>query len=332
MARKYKQNEQETKYFRPEIHHCPNCQSKLEYCHTVSKKTVVTLEGVFKIVNMGYRCVNAQCTDQNVYRSAEAESYSMKYVTFGMDVLALVGQLRFKEHKHRGEIAKELLQRGVQTSERNVQKLYERYSLLLRASLGDHVKQALEQVVEEHKGIVLSIDAVQPEKGNESLYVIREVLSGTIVAAKNVKSSSSTELKEFIQPVLDFGFPVLGFVSDGQRSIRKAIEELLPDVPYQYCQYHYLKDIAKPVVDKDRKLKTSIKKDLRGIRDVEKKASSTESLEAEVALDYASAIRSVLLEDGKVPLDLPGMKVYERTKAIQNSLETCLVKKGLIST
>ncbi|MEW9672506.1 hypothetical protein ABLT31_27110 [Ammoniphilus sp. 3BR4] len=37
----------------------------------------------------------------------------MKYVTFGMDVLAFIGQLRFKEHKHRGEIAAELLQRGL---------------------------------------------------------------------------------------------------------------------------------------------------------------------------------------------------------------------------
>lgn len=70
-------------------------------------------------------------------------------------------------------------------------------------------------MVEDHKGIVLSIDGVQPEKGNETLYVIREVLSGTIVAAKNVKSSSTTELKEFIQPVLDLGFPILGFVSMG---------------------------------------------------------------------------------------------------------------------
>ncbi|MEW9673699.1 hypothetical protein ABLT31_33420 [Ammoniphilus sp. 3BR4] len=48
----------------------------------------------------------------------------MKYVTFGMDVLALIGQLRFKEHKHRGEIAEELLHRGIKTSERNVQKLF----------------------------------------------------------------------------------------------------------------------------------------------------------------------------------------------------------------
>lgn len=75
MGKKIKRIAQETKYFRPEINHCPHCGSKLEYCHTVSRKAVTTLEGVFKIVNMGYRCCNEQCSRrETVYRSAEDES------------------------------------------------------------------------------------------------------------------------------------------------------------------------------------------------------------------------------------------------------------------
>lgn len=333
MRTKNKNIPKESKYFRSEIQNCPHCGTKLEYCHSVSNKTVTALESVYQIVNMGYRCNNHQCSKSGtVYRSAEAENMSMKYLTFGMDVLALVGQLRFKEHKTIGEIAHELEQRGVITTERNVQKLYERYSILLHASAETHAKKVFQEVTEEHGGIILSIDGVQPEKGNETLYVIREVLSGTVVAAQNVKSSAANELMAFIQPVLDLGFPILGFVSDGQRSIRMAIETLTPDAPYQYCQYHYLKDIAKPVVDKDRKLKTSIKKNLRGIREVERKVAKEDSLEAEIASDYAAAIRSVLLEDGNLPLELPGMKVYEKTKAIHQSLEKCLGKKGDHST
>lgn len=108
------------------------------------------------------------------------------------------------------------------------------------------------------------------------------MLSGTILAAKNIKSSATQDLMEFIRPVLELGFPLLGIVSDGQLSIRKAIENLAPEVPYQYCQYHYLKDVAKPVIEQDRKLKTAIKKNLRGIRDVERSAAQQNSLEAEI--------------------------------------------------
>ncbi len=323
----------ETKYYKPEFQNCPHCDSKLNYCHTVSRKTISTLEGVYTVVNMGYRCSNEHCSNADtVYRSAQAEQLSMKHITYGTDVLAYVGQLRFEEHKTRSEIMELLNERGITVSDRHVQKLYERYAVLLRSSSESYAKEKLTKVVEQHNGIILSMDGVQPEKGNETLYVIREVLSGTIVAAKNVKSSATSELMEFIKPVLDYGFPILGFVSDGQQSIRLAFEKLSPDTPYQYCQFHYLKDIAKPAVDKDRKLKVNVKKKLRGIRDIEKKASKASTLEEEMALEYAAALRAVILEDGSPPLELPGIKVYDRTKMIQKSLEKCLGKKGDSST
>ncbi|WP_206105542.1 hypothetical protein [Paenibacillus thalictri] len=80
-----------------------------------------------------------------------------------------------------------------------------------------------------------------------------------------MKSGAAEELKSLIRPIIELGYPIIEIVSDGQQSIRMAFESLLPNVPYQYCQYHYLKDIAKPVVDLDRKLKTELKKSLRGI-------------------------------------------------------------------
>jgi hypothetical protein len=101
-----------------------------------------------------------------------------------MEVLAFSGELRFKEHKTRKEIMGMLNEFGVVDSERHVQKLYERYTVLLRASVEEYSKKVLEEMVETHGGIILSMDGVQPEKGNETLYVIREVLRGTMLAAK----------------------------------------------------------------------------------------------------------------------------------------------------
>lgn len=136
-------------------------------------------------------------------------------------------------------------------------------------------------------------------------------------------------MKKLFTPIVELGFPIIGIVTDGQQSIRMAMESLLPNVLYQYCQYDYLKDIAKPVVDLDRKLKTGIKKSLRGIREIEKKLDNDDSAEAEVAKDYVAAVRSLLLEDGNPPLDLPGIRIYENAQAIQASLERCLdIKRG----
>ncbi|WP_400242607.1 transposase [Niallia sp. JL1B1071] len=330
MRTKNRLNPVESIYYTPEITHCPKCEGKLTYCHPVWRKTISTLKGEFKVINLGYRCENNSCDNHIVYRSAEAEQLSMKHITYGMDVIAHIGHLRFKEHKTRLEITDILTEKQIKISERQVQKLYERYALLLRSSVEENTKEILEKVVEESDGLILSIDGVQPEKGNETLYVIREVLSGTVLAAHNLKSSASQELVGIIQPIINWGYPIQGFISDGQQSIRLAIEKVAPNIPYQYCQFHYFKDIAKPLVEKDRKLKTNIKKKLRGIRDIERKIeeSPSESLEDEIASDYVAAIRSVLLEDGKPPFELPGTRVYERTKSIKDSIEKCLDKKG----
>jgi len=320
-------------YFRPEFEHCLHCGAKLKRSHTAWKKNISTLNGVIQVWSMAYACTNANCEFQNTYyKSAEADSLAMKHTSYGFDVLALVGQLRFKHHMTIAEITEELTGRGIATSERNSQRLYERYLTLLRSSVTGHVKEELKQVVEMHGGIMISMDGVQPEKGNETLYVVREVFSGTILVAKSVKSSSAEELKDLIQPVIDLGFPIIGIVTDGQQSIRMAMESLLPNVPYQYCQYHYLKDIAKPIVDLDRKLKTGIKKSLRGIREIERKLEKSTPEESEVVKDYLAAVRSLLLEDGNPPLDLPGVRIYETADVIQASLQSCLDKKGALAT
>ncbi len=346
-------------YFRPEMKNCPHCGVKLERSHNAWNKKISTLTGVIHAWSMAYACPNENCSHAGVtYKSAEAEALSMKHSSYGYDVLCLVGELRFKRHRTCKEIADALNERGIVTSERYAQTLYERYQTLLAASLDDHVRQSLAETTAQNGGIILSMDGVQPEKGNEMLYVIREVFSGTILAAQNMKSGAAAELRTLIDPIIEMGYPIVGIVSDGQVSIRQAFESLLPDVPYQYCQYHYLKDIAKPVVDADRKLKMELKKSMRGLRDVERKieqaekkateaaqanadaspdsssvaAETTVLAEAQVAKGYMAAVRALLLEDGEPPLELPGMLIYERAQAIQASLERCLTKKRASSS
>ncbi|WP_086074447.1 transposase [Paenibacillus camerounensis] len=316
-------------YFRPEVTHCPDCGTKLKRHHNASNKIVATLEGIIEVWNMAYHCPDLACgKPKRYFRSVQADALCLKHTSYAYDVLALVGEMRFKQHMTVTEISEALTERGIPTSERHAMRLYEWYLTLLRASLTADVKEQLVDVVKEYNGLLLSMDGVQPEKGNETLYVVREGFSGRILAAKNLKSGSKTELMALLKPVKDLGFPVIGLVSDGQQSIRLAMGETWPDTPYQYCQYHYLKDIAKPVVDLDRKLKTGLKKSLRGLREIEKQVEDDDSIESEVTRDYLAATRSLLLEDGNPPLDLPGIQIYEKAKAVKASLEKSVAKKG----
>ncbi|MBO0862317.1 MAG: hypothetical protein J2P21_28235, partial [Chloracidobacterium sp.] len=42
-------------------------------------------------------------------------------------------------------------------------------------------------------GIILAIDGIQPEKGNETLWLFRDVLSGRVLVARNLLSSSNQD-------------------------------------------------------------------------------------------------------------------------------------------
>ena len=74
--------------------------------------------------------------------------------------------------------------------------------------------------------------------------------------------------------------PIAGVVSDGQDSIRKAVEKALDGVPHQLCQFHYLREAAKPVYEADRHAKKELKKKVRGIRPIERKVEGRDDAEA----------------------------------------------------
>ena len=126
---------------------------------------------------MGYNCTNNTCSSEVVYRSSEAESLSLKYYSFGMDVIIGIGEMRFVGNKTIGEIHTELSKR-ISISERSVQYLIETYMLLVTGVKQD--KDYLDEVISP-EGIILSIDGIQPEKGNEVLYILRDVLSGEVL-------------------------------------------------------------------------------------------------------------------------------------------------------
>jgi hypothetical protein len=81
--------------------------------------------------------------------------------------------------------------------------------------------------------------------------------------------------------------PIRGVISDGQHSIRKAVQTVLPDVPHQLCHFHYLREAAKSVYEADRHAKKELKKHIRGVRPIERAVEKRKDVEAE-------AIRGIL--------------------------------------
>jgi hypothetical protein len=70
-----------------------------------------------------------------------------------------------------------------------------------------------------------------------------------------------------------------------------------------------------------------LKKYVRGVCPIESALEQRTDGEAEAIRGYCLAVRSALTDDGRPPLEAPGLKLYERLSAIVASL-TRVSEKG----
>jgi hypothetical protein len=306
---------------------CPACGGPL-WSAATARRTVVTLDGSVRLRLQIRSCRNPGCPRHKVCHRPEQEGrFALPQHEFGLDVIALVGRLRHAEHRSAPEIHAELVRRGVPICARSVGNLMDRYDELLALGCSDAAR--LRRVTAEAGRVVLAIDGLQPDVGHEVLWVIRDVLSGEVLLARSLLSSTQDDLAKLIGEVKDaLPVPIAGVVSDGQTSIRNAVKAALDGVPHQLCHFHYLREAALPVYEADRHAKVQLKKKVRGIRPIERKLEGRQDAEADVIRGYCAAVRSALTDDGRPPLVPSGLKLQARLAAVTTSLDRVGAKRG----
>jgi hypothetical protein len=219
--------------------------------------------------------------------------------------------------------------RGVGIAERSVTNLLDRYDEVLAAQLGDSVH--LRRQLAGQDRIVLALDGLQPDVGHEVLWVLRDGLSGTVLLARSLLSSTAEDLAVLLREVVEaVGLPITGVISDGQHSIRKAVAAVLPGVPHQLCHFHFLREAALPIFEADRHAKKELKKGVRGVRPIERAVEGRTDPEAELARGYAAAVRSAITDDGRAPLDAAGLRLKGRLeKRWPGAWSGCVQKGGI---
>jgi hypothetical protein len=306
---------------------CPACGAPLWAAYT-TQRSVTTLGGTVRLRLQVRRCRDPHCPRHAVPLRPEQEGrFALPEHEFGLDVIALVGTLRHAQHRSIPEIHAELIRRGVPVCLRTVSNLLDRYDELLALSLADTGR--LRRVTAVAGRVILAIDGLQPDVGHEVLWVLRDCLSGEILLAKSLLSSTRDDLARLITEVKEaLEVPIVGVVSDGQDSIRKAVRKALDGVPHQLCHFHYLREAAKPIFEADRHAKKELKKRVRGVRPIERKVEGRDDPEAKAAQRYCAAVRSALTDDGRPPLSAPGLVLKGRLEAVVQSLDRVEEKRG----
>ena len=265
MAKTAKHLKVDARYiYNPEIKVCPHCSEFLRARRNYRwRKTVQHLDRVVYVISQTRECANPACEHCGQrYDSAAAQMVTVPECTYGLDIIAQIGWWRDREHLNREQIHARLRDAGVQISERQVDHLYARYQVLLGCAERLKIEQ-LQEIVEERGGLIISLDGLDPEGASEQLWVVREVQEDLVLVVAWLPRVNHKTLGTLLKLVADLGLPILATVSDKQGSVRKALEEVWPDIPHQWCQSHYLGNATRPIYDRDSELKTELRKTIR---------------------------------------------------------------------
>jgi hypothetical protein len=235
------------------------------------------------------------------YRPESEGRLALPHHEFGLDVIAWIGAQRYQDYCSLPEIHRDLQAQGVVIAARTVNHLLARYEELVSVALEAPARRV---ALRQQGRLILALDGLQPDKGQEVLWVVREVLSGEILLARRLLVSGHEALSGWLREAL-LGLeeiPIQGVISDGQHAVRQAVAQVLPGVPHQLCQFHYLREAARPIWEADRHAQQELRKRVRGIRAIERQVEERTDPEAEVIRGYCAAVRGALSDTGHPPV------------------------------
>ena len=272
-----------------------------------------------------------------------------------------MGHRRFARHWSVPQIRSELVDTyQISLSADAIEDAVRRYQTMLAARQQD--PQVVAAAYRHVDALVLSIDGLQPEKGHETLYVVRELNAKRIWFAEALLSSSTDEVRRLLSQArawaTQLGLPVHLWLSDKQDAFVTGIAAEFPGVPHRYCVNHFLRDLAKPMLEAESHAKVKMRRKVRGLRAIEREvlqqrrrsASETSAVApasmtpatpppahpvakavpvasdppaeaGEVVLDYCSAVRGILNDDQGGPCQPPGLRMAEALGDVRASLQ-----------
>ena len=304
-------------------------------------RNIHMLDGPVRLIVKLLQCRSGECDTTRTFAPEEEAEYAMPRWGIGWDVFCWMGQRRFSRHWSVCQIHHELADSyDIPLSDDAIEDHLASYQNMVAARHQDLAEMKL--AYRDTSKVVLTIDGLQPEKGHETLYVVREATRNRVWFAEPLLSGTTAEIRKlFIRAkhlAQTLRLKVVLWISDKQDAFLKCVAAEFPAVPHRYCENHFFRDLAKPVLDIDSTAKTRMRSKIRGLRALEreildarqavasptsvdgKRRLSLAGVSGNAVLDYCSVVRGVLNDNHGGPYHPAGLRMLEALGDVQRSL------------
>ena len=203
---------------------CPQCGARM-HIRCSRQRSIHTLSGPLRLIVKLVQCRHQQCDLTKTFAPEQEQQYAMPRWGIGWDVFCWIGQRRFSRHWSVPQIRLELIDSyDIALSDDAIEDHIASYQNMVAARHQD--LQEMQEAYREADDVVLTIDGLQPEKGHETLYVVREVTRNRVWFAEPLLSSATDEIRKLFvrakQLAESLNLNVVLWISDKQDAFLKC--------------------------------------------------------------------------------------------------------------
>ena len=143
-----------------------------------------------------------------------------------------------------------------------VQRIYEDVLKLKSLKIDERTKE----IVQKQGFILFGLDGQDPGGDAPSIWCFMDLVSNRILATRKFDSLDNEKLRDTIEEIDQlYGVKIIGWVSDKQNVITKCHDEFYPNIPHQYCQFHFLRNTWRHLTALDSNIYLTLRKAINGL-------------------------------------------------------------------
>ena len=121
----------------------------------------------------------------------------------------------------------------------------------------------LARSAQEQGGLIIALDGLAPPGGEPQIWFIRDLSTGLTLRRGWLAQLDQPTFEAFLAPLKHLEWPILAVLSDKQTGLVPAVATALPNSRHQFCQAHYLRNLAEPLAAADAAFKGELRKTVR---------------------------------------------------------------------
>lgn len=319
---------------------CAICGADTRVCQH-RRRRIHDLDETIDLICRDKACTNPECPNPRLrFRPLAEAALALPRLEFSLDVVLEIGSMRLRDDFSFPRIHQRLRERPspVPISPMSVQYQFRNYLSLVGCQVALKDGQLRERL--RAQGAILPIvDGIQFGSGDAVLYLVIDALSRQPLLGQEMFCRSAEDLVPFLAQIKEIGVPIIAVVSDKEKALVPAIAEALPGVPHQFCQLHFLKNVAKPMDDDLSALGAEIRQTEEALRKLQRKLIHKERKaeqksedvpeDLEVTREFCEIARAVARCHGRAPLDPPALKRHEGLEKVNEAAREAQRKKGV---